>query len=60
MMADRLMTTGFLDGTHPIVECYELKVWVISHLIRRPLSLSDQLSAHNLSSSNSIIISASL
>ena len=24
---ERVLTTGFLDGTHPIVDTYELKVW---------------------------------
>ncbi|GIM08174.1 hypothetical protein Vretimale_12277 [Volvox reticuliferus] len=31
---DKVLTTGFLDGTHPIVDTYELKVR-LEHMLRR-------------------------
>lgn len=30
------LTTGFLDGTHPIVDAYELKVSLLQHTAAPP------------------------
>lgn len=40
----KLMTTGFLDGTHPIVDCYELKVR-LDHMLRRLRVLEEAATA---------------
>eukprot|EP00803_Ostreobium_quekettii_P002330 evm.model.scf_303EXC.1 EVM.evm.TU.scf_303EXC.1 scf_303EXC:1395-14605(+) len=39
----RFLTTGFLDGTHPIVDAYELKIR-LEHMLRRLRMLQDAAS----------------
>lgn len=41
---DRVLSTGFLDGTHPIVDAYELEVR-LEHMLRRLAALQSAATA---------------